>query len=137
MGSHYDNWEEYAINQVQRLSDEQTDKLIIALADSLRKDERSADEKLQEFIGNAESYTGPVLTATSNMVDHPKHYNSGKIEVICAIEDWKLGFNLGNCVKYIARADLKGKPLEDLLKAKFYLDREIQNRKNNESEKTR
>lgn len=61
-------------------------------------------------------------------VDHPKHYNVGGIEVIDAIEAWKLGFNLGNVVKYVARADYKSKPLEDLKKAKWYLEREIERR---------
>lgn len=61
-------------------------------------------------------------------VDHPKHYNVGGIEVIDAIEAWKLGFNLGNVVKYVARADYKSNPLEDLKKAKWYLEREIERR---------
>lgn len=61
-------------------------------------------------------------------VDHPKHYNVGKFEVIDVIEDWKLGFCLGNTVKYIARAGHKNPEaeLEDLQKARWYLDREIQ-----------
>ena len=58
-------------------------------------------------------------------VVHPSHYNTGNIEVIDAIEDWRLGFNDGNVVKYIARAPHKGKQLEDLRKARWYLDREI------------
>jgi hypothetical protein len=58
-------------------------------------------------------------------VDHPPHYQLGGIEVIDAIEAWELGFNLGNSVKYIARAAHKGKPIEDLEKARWYLDREI------------
>ena len=33
-------------------------------------------------------------------VDHPKHYNAGKYEVIDVLEDWKLGFHLGNVIKY-------------------------------------
>lgn len=53
-------------------------------------------------------------------VDHPKHYNMGKIEVIDAIEDWKLGFNEGNAIKYVARAKHKGREIEDLEKAKWY-----------------
>lgn len=60
-------------------------------------------------------------------VHHPAHYTSGKFETIDVIEDWKLGFNLGNSVKYISRADHKGRRLEDLRKARWYLDREIQN----------
>lgn len=61
-------------------------------------------------------------------VNHPSHYNQGKYEVIDVIEDWKLNFNLGNVVKYIARAEYKNNALEDLEKARFYLDREISNR---------
>lgn len=60
-------------------------------------------------------------------VNHPEHYTHGGIEVIDAIEAWKLGFHLGNVVKYVARAEHKGKPLEDLRKARWYLDRAIQN----------
>jgi hypothetical protein len=63
--------------------------------------------------------------AVGDSVNHPKHYNVGKIEVIDAIEDWKLGFHLGNAVKYIARADYKGRRLEDLKKAVWYLERKI------------
>lgn len=65
-------------------------------------------------------------------VDHPSHYNVGKIEVIDAIEAWELNFSLGNAVKYIARADHKGKPIEDLAKARWYIEREIERRKNSE-----
>lgn len=59
--------------------------------------------------------------------DHPSHYNSGKIEVIDFIEDQNLGFNLGNTIKYIARARHKGNYIEDLKKALWYLKREIDN----------
>lgn len=61
-------------------------------------------------------------------VNHPAHYNQGKIEVIEFIEDKRLGFHLGNAVKYIARAGLKdsAKHIEDLEKARWYLDRELE-----------
>jgi len=62
---------------------------------------------------------------SNNTVDHPKHYNYGAIEVIDVIEDWELGFHLGNAVKYIARARHKGSELEDLKKAQWYLTRFI------------
>jgi len=65
---------------------------------------------------------------TSSAVAHPKHYNVGRIEVIDAIEAWSLGFNLGNVVKYVARADHKAAPVEDLKKACWYLMREIERR---------
>jgi len=59
-------------------------------------------------------------------VNHPKHYNTGKIEVIDAIEEWEMGFCDGNVIKYVARHRHKGKPIEDLKKAKWYLERLIQ-----------
>lgn len=59
-------------------------------------------------------------------VNHPSHYTQSAIEPIDAIEAWGLGFNLGNAVKYIARHQHKGSPIEDLRKAKWYLDRAIQ-----------
>lgn len=61
----------------------------------------------------------------SNAIDHPSHYNRGKIEVIDFIEDQGLSFHLGNVIKYIARAGSKGDKLEDLKKARWYLDRYI------------
>lgn len=59
-------------------------------------------------------------------VKHPRHYTFGAVEVIDAIEAWQLGFHLGNVVKYVARAAHKGQYLEDLRKARWYLEREIQ-----------
>lgn len=61
-------------------------------------------------------------------INHPAHYTSGKIEVIDFIQDQKLGFCLGNCVKYLARAGKKDptKTIEDLKKAAWYLNREIE-----------
>lgn len=60
------------------------------------------------------------------MVDHPQHYNVGKYEAIDVIEDWNLNFNLGNAVKYISRADHKGNKYQDIEKAIWYLQRELQ-----------
>lgn len=59
-----------------------------------------------------------------DMVNHPPHYQHG-IEPIEFIESHNLNFNLGSAVKYIARAPYKGTELEDLQKAKWYLEREI------------
>ena len=72
----------------------------------------------------------------ADVVNHPAHYANGKIEPIDFIEDKKLNFNLGNVIKYVARAgrkksqgkSLEAKALEDLKKARFYLDREISTR---------
>lgn len=61
-------------------------------------------------------------------VNHPSHYTDGKIEVIEFIEDKKLNYHRGNVVKYVARAGKKdpSKEIEDLKKAQWYLNREIQ-----------
>lgn len=58
-------------------------------------------------------------------VEKPRHYNFGKIEVIDFIEDQKLGYHLGNVVKYVARAPHKGEEIQDLKKAAWYLQRKI------------
>lgn len=58
-------------------------------------------------------------------INHPAHYTFGAIEVIDAIEAWGLGFHAGNVVKYVARSEHKGTELEDLKKARWYLDRLI------------
>ena len=58
-------------------------------------------------------------------VNHPAHYKVGGIETIDFIEAKQLSYHLGNVVKYIARADSKGNREEDLLKARWYLNREI------------
>lgn len=71
---------------------------------------------------------GPNVDQKPDPVNHPAHYTLGGIEVIDAIEAWKLTFKLANVIKYVARADHKGKPLEDLKKAQWYLNREIAQR---------
>lgn len=60
-----------------------------------------------------------------DMVNHPAHYKVGGIETIDFIEAKKLNYNLGNAVKYIARAYYKGNTKQDLQKAVWYLNREI------------
>lgn len=66
----------------------------------------------------------------NDKVNHPEHYHGkdNPYEAIKVIEAWKLGFNLGNVIKYISRAELKENALDDLKKAKWYLEREINNR---------
>jgi hypothetical protein len=60
-------------------------------------------------------------------VNHPAHYKVGGIETIDFIEAKGLTYHLGNVVKYVSRADHKGERLENLEKARWYLDREIGN----------
>ena len=58
-------------------------------------------------------------------VNHPKHYTSHPSGVECIEITEHMSFNLGNAIKYIWRASIKGKEIEDLRKAKWYVDREI------------
>lgn len=60
-------------------------------------------------------------------VNHPAHCGGDTVyEAIKVIEAWGLGFCLGNAIKYICRAGRKGATVEDLKKARWYVDREIQ-----------
>lgn len=61
-------------------------------------------------------------------VNHPSHYTNHPSGVECIQITEHMGFNLGNAVKYIWRADLKNDAIEDLSKAAWYLNREIKRR---------
>ena len=63
---------------------------------------------------------------SKEMVNHPIHYNMG-IEAIDYIESHDMNFNIGNVIKYTTRAKHKNNELEDLKKALWYLQREINN----------
>ena len=64
---------------------------------------------------------------THDSINNPSHYAEGRAhEPIAVIEDWGLNYRLGNTVKYISRAGRKQNALEDLKKARWYLDREIE-----------
>lgn len=75
--------------------------------------------------------TQPEPTPVNDPVNHPSHYTDGRIEVIDFIEDKGLNFHLGNTVKYVARVGKKdpSRAVQDLEKARWYLDREIRRRK--------
>jgi len=60
-----------------------------------------------------------------NSVDHPKHYVSHPSNIECIQVTEHFNFNLGNAIKYIWRSDLKGKQVEDLEKAIWYIKREL------------
>lgn len=64
----------------------------------------------------------------SDPVKRPPHYTSHASGVECIDVSEHFNFNLGNVIKYVWRADLKGKPMEDLRKAAWYIDREIKRR---------
>lgn len=97
----------------------------------------SADETLKRLAADERlKYLGKVITAKSpnstikqhDDINHPSHYTQGDIEVIDYIEDKKLGYRLGNVVKYVSRAGHKDDAIKDLKKARWYLNREIAKR---------
>lgn len=78
-----------------------------------------------------------VEVITYNSITHPSYYSQGRaFEPVNVIKDWELNFNLGNVVKYVARAGRKigeeQSALTDLLKARSYLDFEIKHLQNEE-----
>ena len=75
-------------------------------------------------------YFGSKPQGKEDVVNRPHHYNSGNIECIDAIKESMepeqfLGYLKGNCLKYLWRYEYKGKPVEDLRKARWYLERLI------------
>jgi hypothetical protein len=70
----------------------------------------------------------PTSPSPSSAVDHPHHYNAHPSGVECIdVVEW-MPFNIGNAIKYVWRCDHKGKDIEDLEKAVWYLNREIERR---------
>ena len=94
---------------------------------SIYKKEPDPFEPIEYIKKNMMNSDRQQLNKISNSVNHPPHYNSGKIEVIDAIVDWELDFIEGNVVKYVTRAKHKGDELGDLKKARWYLDYLIKN----------
>lgn len=82
------------------------------------------EDPVKESIEKAQA----IMNGSKDVVNHPSHYNTGKIEVIEFIEDQRLDYPLGNTVKYICRAGRKDatKEIEDLKKAAWYLNRKIE-----------
>jgi hypothetical protein len=68
--------------------------------------------------------------STQETINHPDHYQGQGIEVIDIIDSFELDFYRGNIVKYILRADKKENELEDLKKAKWYLNKLIEKMEN-------
>lgn len=91
-----------------------------------KKKEVAVEPVEQTIIEKVEPEVKTVeLPKQEDVINHPSHYTRGKIEVIDFIEDQQLPYHLGNVIKYVARAGYKGDKLEDLKKARWYLDRYI------------
>lgn len=91
---------------------------------------RAGERTLMEYeiIGLAQATAQETDTDEPDPVNHPSHYGGDTTyEAIKVITAWELGFDLGNVTKYVARAGKKdpSKELEDLRKARFYLEHRI------------
>ena len=84
-----------------------------------------AGDQIYAYIGNV----GKVEEMNHDNVNNPKHYTSHPSGIDCIQITEHMSFCLGNAMKYIWRADLKGDAIEDLEKAVWYVKREIERRK--------
>ena len=75
-------------------------------------------------------HNGATVTLNNDPVNHPKHYTEHPSGIECIQITEHMGFNLGNALKYIWRCDLKQDAIEDLEKAKWYIERELKKRRN-------
>jgi hypothetical protein len=71
-------------------------------------------------------------TSSNDPVNNPKHYTDHPSGIECIQITEHMGFCLGNAIKYIWRADLKNDAIEDLEKAKWYIERELAKRRDHE-----
>ena len=72
-----------------------------------------------------DALSGMVVIESEDLINHPPHYKEGGIETIDFIEAKKFNYNIGNAVKYLSRYKHKDSPIDDLKKARWYIDREI------------
>jgi hypothetical protein len=86
------------------------------------------EQEYLDFITNSDTYR-PHTYNPPDLINHPPHYTAHPSGIECIDVVEHMGFNLGNAVKYIWRADLKHEtPIEDLKKAQFYINRELAKR---------
>lgn len=87
------------------------------------------DPRSDEYYKKVDAGMKPLLT--HDFVNNPPHYTDGGIDTLSFIEAKDLNFRLGNVVKYVSRAGKKldSDPIQDLEKARFYLEREIEARR--------
>ena len=105
-----------AEDDITNLTDEQKERLAHNLGRPRMRMQSSTNNPYWE---------NKIQETPADNINHPEHYKAGGIETIDFIEAKQLNYHLGNVVKYITRADHKGNRKEDLLKAQWYLNREI------------
>lgn len=89
---------------------------------------KGTQEQLDRRVSEISADLGKLVNSTHDPVSHPKHYTSHPSGIECIQVTEHMGFNLGNAIKYLWRADLKAEAVEDMKKAVFYIQREIAKR---------
>lgn len=117
-------WPKYCPECLPKYSKVPKKKKVDAILANMADKRKEVDVTLANMIANTLEEP-EVKVVEEDVINHPSHYTRGKIEVIDFIEDQQLPYHLGNVIKYIARAGYKGDKLEDLKKARWYLDRYI------------
>jgi hypothetical protein len=88
---------------------------------------KAGKAKYQEFkVYEFTEPSAPPNLDVPDLVNSPPHYTNGGIETIDFIEAKDLNYRLGNVIKYVSRAEKKGDPVQDLKKALWYLQRDIE-----------
>mgnify|MGYP000942332659 FL=1 len=118
-------WPKYCPECLPKYSKVPKKKVDVTLANMAAKRKEVAVTLANMVANTLEEPEVKVVELKEDVINHPSHYTRGKIEVIDFIEDQQLPYHLGNVIKYIARAGHKGDKLEDLKKARWYLDRYI------------
>lgn len=119
-------WPKYCPECLPKYSKVPKKKKVDATLANMAAKRKEVDVTLANMIANTLGEPEvKVVELKEDVINHPSHYTRGKIEVIDFIEDQQLPYHLGNVIKYIARAGYKGDKLEDLKKARWYLDRYI------------
>lgn len=118
-------WPKYCPTCLPKYSKVPKKKVDVTLANMAAKRKEVAVTLANMVANTLEEPEVKVVELKEDVINHPSHYTRGKIEVIDFIEDQQLPYHLGNVIKYIARAGHKGDKLEDLKKARWYLDRYI------------
>lgn len=118
-------WPKYCPECLPKYSKVPKKKVDVTLANMAAKRKEVAVTLANMVANTLEEPEVKVVELKEDVINHPSQYTRGKIEVIDFIEDQQLPYHLGNVIKYIARAGYKGDKLEDLKKARWYLDRYI------------
>jgi hypothetical protein len=103
---------------------------LVPYAKAWERTHKAASAMTAEQVETLAKYAETLLAPNRkpDPVDHPPHYTAHPSGVECIQITEHMGFNLGNAVKYIWRADLKADAIEDLKKARWYLGRELERR---------